>query len=57
MKPMMLACAELLARAEEKNACWSLVGKRERKRPFLENSHRWQDNVKLFLKEGGTRLY
>lgn len=57
MKSMMLACAELQARAEEKNACWSLVGKRESKRPFLKNSHRWQDNVKLFLKEGGTRLY
>jgi hypothetical protein len=32
MKPLRLACAGLVARDEEKNAYWSLVGKRERKK-------------------------
>jgi len=57
MKPRKFVRAELVARTEEKSAYQSLVGKRERKRPCLEGSRKWQDSVKRFRKEGGTRFY
>jgi hypothetical protein len=56
MKPRRLVYAELVARTEDKIAYRSLVGNRERKRPCLEGSRKWQDKVKRFLKEGGTRF-
>jgi hypothetical protein len=34
-----------------RNACSILLGKPERKRPFQLPRHRWEDNIKMDLRE------
>jgi hypothetical protein len=38
---------------EKRASCWSLVGKPEGKRPLRRPRHRWVDNIKMDLVEGG----
>jgi hypothetical protein len=41
--------------AEKRNAYQILVGKPEGKRPFRKPKHRWEDNIKIDLKELGQK--
>jgi hypothetical protein len=36
---------------EMRNAYKILVGKLERKRPLRRPKHRWEDNIRMYLKE------
>jgi hypothetical protein len=35
----------------KRNACMILVGKLERKRPLERPRHRWEDNIKMDLRD------
>jgi hypothetical protein len=39
------------------NAYNILVGKTERKRPLGRRRHRWEDNIKMDLREKGGKLW
>jgi hypothetical protein len=39
----------------KRNACRVLVGKPEGKRPLGRPRHRWEDNMKMYLREIGWR--
>jgi hypothetical protein len=41
------------ANGEMRNAYKILVGKPERRRPFRKPRHRWEDNIKMDLREIG----
>jgi hypothetical protein len=38
---------------EKRNVCWILVGKPEGKRPVRRTRRRWEDNIKMDLREIG----
>ena len=38
---------------ENRSACWVLVVKTERKRPLMRHRRRWEDNVRMDLKDIG----
>jgi len=38
---------------EGRVACWDLVGKLEGKRPLGKSGSRWEDNIKMNLRETG----
>jgi hypothetical protein len=38
---------------ERRGACWVLVGKPERRSPLGKRRHRWEDNIKVNLRELG----
>jgi hypothetical protein len=38
---------------EKRNSCRVLVGNPERKRPLGRPGHRWEDNIKLNLRQAG----
>jgi hypothetical protein len=51
-KPRRMGWAENVARMGEKgNACRILVGKPERKRPVGSSRRRWNDDIKMDLRE------
>jgi hypothetical protein len=41
---------------ERRGSCRILVGKPEGKRPLGRPGHRWEDNVKMDLKEVGSEI-
>ena len=52
-----LRWAGLVARMEQsRNAYRDLVGKPEGKRPLGRSRHRWEDNIKMDLREVGCDL-
>jgi hypothetical protein len=54
MKSRSMRWAGYVARVGEKrNACRVLVGKPERKRPLGRPKRRWEDNIKMDLREIG----
>jgi hypothetical protein len=54
MKPRMMRSAGHVARMEEmRNAYNVLVGKLEGKRPLGRPKRRWEDNIRIYLKEIG----
>jgi hypothetical protein len=40
----------------ERNACRTLVGKPEGKRPFGRPRRRWADNIEMNLRDGNLRI-
>jgi hypothetical protein len=38
---------------EKRNACRVLMGRQQGKRPLGRSSHRWEDNIKMDLREMG----
>jgi hypothetical protein len=48
---MGMACILLIG--EKMNAYWALVGKTGGKRPPGRSSRRWEDNIKMDLREIG----
>jgi hypothetical protein len=42
---------------ERRGACRVLVGKPEGKRPLVRPRRRWEDNIKMDVKEEGWGLY
>jgi hypothetical protein len=38
---------------ERRGVCWVLVGKPERRGPIVRPRRRWEDNIKMDLKEVG----
>jgi hypothetical protein len=54
IKPRRTRCAGNVARiGEKRNACRILVGKPEGKRQLGRPRRRWEDNVKMNLREKG----
>ena len=54
LKSRRLRWAGHVARKEQsRNAYRVLVGKPERKKPFERPRHRWEDNIKMNLREVG----
>jgi hypothetical protein len=46
-----LGCVE-----EWRNTCKILVGRPEGKRPFWKHGYRLEDNIKVYLREGGYKV-
>jgi len=42
---------------ERRGVCRVLVGKPEGKRPLGRRRHRWEDNIKMYLKEVGYGVW
>ena len=40
----------------KRNACNILVGKPEGKKPLVRHRHRWEDNIKMGVKEIGWEV-
>jgi hypothetical protein len=52
IKSMCSTLVGIVAHMEEKrNACRILVGKPEQKGPLLRPRHRWEDSIKMALRE------
>jgi hypothetical protein len=55
IKPRLRWVGHVACMEEKRGAYRAFGGKHERKRPLERRSHRWEDNMKMYLEEIGWR--